>query len=241
MEAWGQLRKKSYDQEGAWQRFLSWVKPSRLSKSRARKLEGEFLVAVVPLMGAVMRTRFRNLQAADRDDICSIVGVRVLEKISRNRATFLEADNAESFTALMTVTLRNLILDYLRQTGREEREFPPEMLYRRPSLSVPKSVDVRLILEELPEHITNFALRRDRFGFGRQAIHFVATQMLAGGKAPEDTLRNWAGVRKPERCISFVTLMARHFLYKYRDKFSPVLEGESSERLDNADMSYHLW
>lgn len=240
MEAWYELRKREYDGEQAQQAFLEWVEAKRPSRARDRQLREAFLLTTVPLMGTVMRVRFRSLQSADRDDVCSVVAMRLLEKIDRNRATFREPENAESFSALLSVTIRNLIFDYLRQVEREDREFPPEMLYRRPVLSIPKAVELQLITENLSDHITAFALQRDRFGFGRRAIHFVVCQTLEGEKPPKDTLRNWIGVDNPERCISFCVLMARFFLYKYRDKVYPVLEGELAEQLDFADMKCHV-
>lgn len=237
MDDWESLRTTNYDEDVAWQAFLRWVDAKRLTREQRRKLEGDFLVVVTPLIGCVLRSRFRGLQPADCDDICSSISLLLLRKVRRNHEAFRRL---VSFTAVMSVTIRNLILDYLRRADRENRDFSPEMFERRPCLSVPKAVDVRLILDELPEHIAAFALERDRLGFGHRAILVVARMMVAGKDVPEDMLRNWLAVEHPERCIAFVTLMARRFLFEYRDKFTPVLEGELIERVASVDSRCHI-
>jgi len=141
---------------------------------------------------------------------------------------------------LMVVMIRNLIYDHIRCSGRDVRDVPPEMFYQRPQLSVPKAVELKIILAELPDQITAFAVARDRFGFGVEPIRIVARLMVVGKDVSTDMLRNWLGVEQPERCVSFVTLMARWYLFKYRSKFAPVLDGELAERVASVDQQCHV-
>lgn len=234
MDDWITLRNRTYDPGEAWDVFQEWQRDERNSQ-----FEETFLKSVLPVFGQVLRSRFRTLQSADRDDICSIVSLKLLRKTKKHRAKFLSTGGPEAFTALLVVTIRNLVYDYLRCAGKE-LEVPPEMLYRRPQLSVPKAVELKLIMDELPEEITAFALSRDRFGFGQRPILAVAKLLVVGKDVPLDMLRNWLGVDEPERCVAFVTLMARWFLHKYRDKFAPVLDGELVEEVASVDQNCHI-
>lgn len=234
MEDWTTLRNRAYDPDEAWDAFQQWIKDTRNSQSVE-----SFLKAVVPVFGQVLRSRFRSMQSADRDDVCSIVAMNLSRKVKRNKTKFLACGKPDAFTALMVVTVRNLIYDHLRCSGKDG-EVPPELFYRRPQLSVPKAVELKLILAELPDEIAAFALTRDRFGFGERPIRSVVRLLVVGKDVPLDMLRNWLGVDEPERCVAFVTLMARWFLHKYRDKFSPVLDGELAEQVASVDQNCHV-
>jgi len=120
------------------------------------------------------------------------------------------------------------------------QSIPIELWYRRPQLSVPKAVELKLIMEELPECITEFAVKHDRFGFGARPIRAVARMLVSGKDVPVDLVQNWLGVLQAERCVAFVTLMARWYLHKYRDCFTPVLDGELAEYVVGIDQNCHV-
>lgn len=241
MEDWTTLRNRDYDADAAWTCFQDWTnaKP-RTTQARLRELECDFLKSVMPLVGSVMRSRFAKMQSADRDDACSEVSMTLLRKVKRHAKRFQETNEPSAFTALMVVTIRNLLYDYLRCNGRDVRDVPPELFYQRPQLSVPKAVELRVILAELPDQIAAFALERDRLGFGKTPILAVARLMVVGKDVPQDMLRNWLGVEHPERCISFVTLMARWYLHRYRERFTPVLDGELAKQVASVDQHCHV-
>jgi len=241
MDDWQKLRGRDYNSESAFAAFQDLVSAnSRLTKRQLGELESRFLREVIPLAGSVIRVRFRRMQTADRDDCCSELAIRLLPKVRRNKDSFLKAADENAFTKLMAVAIKNLILDHVKLTANKEREVPRELFYIRPQLSVPKEVELRLIMEELPLQITMFAVKRDRFGFGRDSILLTVKMMLSGKMVSEDMLRNWMGVQEPGRCIAFVTLMSRWFLYKYREKFAPVLDGELAERVFAVDQLCHV-
>lgn len=235
MDDWTSLRKKAYDEDAAWDAFRSWI-----NRVRCPERQEAFLKAMLPLIGFVIRTRFAKLQSADRDDVCSVVSFELLKKVRRSRKKFKETGDASAFTAYSVTTIRRLVIDYFRRYSKTPDEFPVEMFYRRPQLSVSKSVDLKMILAELPDRITAFALQRDRFAFGEVPIKAVAKLLVIGKDIPADMLRNWFGVENPERCIAFVTLIARWYLHKYRDKFSPVLDGELAEYVASVDQQCHV-
>ena len=97
-----------------------------------------------------------------------------------------------------------------------------------------------MMIESLPERLTEFALKRDRLKFGKRPIRACMRMMVSGKKPPEDLMRNWLSVDRPERCIAFCTLMARFFLWKFRDKFAPVLDGELASRVASVDQYCHV-
>ena len=242
MEDWSTLRNRDFDSDEAWRQFqgLTVVRPVKTTQRRIREMESDFLIVMMPLVGDVMRSRFSNMQAADRDDTCSVVSIKMLKRVHRHSAKIYKTGDSSSFTALMVVMIRNLIYDHIRCSGRDVRDVPPELFYQRPQLSVPKAVELKIILAELPDQITAFAVARDRIGFGPKPIRTVARMMVAGKDVPQDMLRNWLEVEQPERCIAFVTLMARWYLYKYRDKFAPVLDGELVEQVASVDQHCHV-
>jgi len=242
MDTWGALRDEDYDADEAWGQFqkLTVSKPAKTTQRRTREMESDFLIVIMPLVGKVMRKRFSTMQVADRDDTCSILSLKILKRVQRHSAKIFATGDPSSFTALMFVLIKNLIYDHLRCSGRDVRDVPPELFYVRPQLSVPKTVELNIILAELPEQITAFAVSRDRFGFGPKPIRTVARMMVVGKDVPIDMLRNWLNVEHPERCVAFVTLMARWFLHKYRDKFAPVLDGELAEQVASIDQRCHI-
>lgn len=243
MDDWPTLMRKRYSPESAWEAFCAWDTATgpktRVPKYRQRELQNELLVSVVPLIGALFRKRFSSFQLADQEDACTEVSWRLIRRFDRHRRKFRMTGEPPAFTALLTVTLRNLFTDWFR-CNFKERELPADFLYRKPVLSVPKAVDVKLLLEELPDNITNFALERDRFGFGVVPIRAVVRLLVAGKDIPHDMLRNWLQVENPERCVAFCALMTRWWLYKYRDKFEPVLEFDLRDRVFAVDQNCHI-
>ena len=247
MDDWVSLRGKAYDEEAGWAAFLAWVNaPERTSKARRRELESDFIVAMMPLIGRVMRLRFRRMQTADRDDVCSQVAITMPLKVWKFRKRFAGLEDASAFTGMMTVSVRNLIYDQVRAMNRyEDRQDAiagagQGLIHVRPVVSIPKAVDMKMALDELPECITLFALSRDRFSFGRNPINAVVRLLIVGKSVPEDMLRNWLGVNRPERCIAFCTLMSRLYLHTHRERYAPIMEGELVDRMNSVDQFCHV-
>lgn len=241
MDDWAKLRTAPLDEQAAWDAFKEWTTASpRTPQWRVRELGGELFLRLVPLIGRVLRLRFRKLQSADRDDVCSILSMKLLDKIWKYQVRFRNCETPPQFAALTAVTVRNLVYDHIRSENRKVKEIDAELVYNRPQVSVPKAVELKMAVEDLPVQLTEFALRRDRFAFGKRPIMVVMRLMVAGKRVSEDMLRNWLSVARPERCIAFCTLMARWYLHRFRDKFSPILDGELAARVVGVDQLCHV-
>lgn len=241
MDDWAKLRTAPLDEPAAWNAFRAWTEaPPRTPQKRLRELGAELYLLLVPLIGRVLRLRFRKLQSADRDDVCSILAIKLPEKIWKYQSRFRQCETPPQFAALTAVTVRNLVYDHIRSETRKNKDIDPELVYIRPQVSVPKEVDLKMAVQELPIALTEFALKRDRLQFGKRPILAVMRLMVAGKRVSDDMLRNWLGVGRPERCIAFCTLMARWYLWKFRDKFSPILDGELADRIVGVDQLAHV-
>lgn len=239
MDDWNTLCDAPYDENHCWSVFLAWTE-SRRRTSEWSDLQEAFLKASMPLFGSQFRGRFQKLQSADREDVCSIISIRFLDKVWRHREKLLEKQRTSGFTAYLMTIVRNHIFDYFRKDVEPEQTFDLELFYRRPQVTIPKQVELHLTLDELPERIAEFAVKRDRFSFGKKVILFVSRCLVSGKRIHPDTLRSWWDVDNPEVCISFVTLMGRWYLHKFKDKFYPILDGEVVEHLVGVDQNCHV-
>ncbi len=202
---------------------------------------GDFLDTLVPLVHWVIDEGFMWMKDQDRDNIIS----EVLLKVSGKMSYF---DNREKkvFQSLLWVTIRRTVIDYLRANDiLDEGDLlvDPHQVPLKTQAPIPKQVDAKLILEDLPGQVASFALSRDRFGFGARVLKVVTYLMICGDPIPECMLKNWYGIKNPRLCISFVYLMCRLFVHVYRYKFEAMIDERSWKMIDEIGqkMIYESW
>jgi DNA-directed RNA polymerase specialized sigma24 family protein len=190
------------------------------------------LDAIVPLIHWVIDDGFGWIKDSDREDIISEVLLRM-----SGRLDYYAGRPRSVFSSMMWITVRRMVIDYLRSHDLRDiadsipRAKAAEITLKSQS-SVPRQVDAKLILEDLPNQVASFALSRDRFGFGARVLAVVVSLMIKGDKVPESLLSNWYHVANPKVCISFVRLMCRWFMYQYRYKFHDLVNERSHEVID---------
>lgn len=237
MDDWKSLRDANYDAGRAWTSFRRWARINQ-SVDQKREEANNLVVAIIPLMGSIFRSSFPTIQEADRDDMCSEVSVQLLRRMEKRRQKFVDTKVPGAFTALCVCTLRHMIIDTFRRV--KPAEVYGELIYQKPYVTVPKAVEMKMVLDELPERITKYAVKRDRFNFGHKIILACVKCMLAGRRLSGEMVRNWMGVLHADRCVAFVTLMARAFLHKYRSKFWDLLDSELAKRVIALDSNFHV-
>lgn len=191
-----------------------------------------FMDCLVPLVHWVIDDGFGWLRNQERDGILSDVLWRVYGKMD-----YFSGRNRQVFSSLMWITVRRMIIDYLRANpdihmGTELARHDPKMYRLVAPAPVPKQVDAKLIIEELPDQVSSFVLARDRFGFGARAIRAVVHLLIQDEKVPDSMLIHWYGIQNPKMCKSFVSLCIRWFLYEYKQKFMDLMDVRSNEMVD---------
>lgn len=190
----------------------------------------EVLDCLVTLVHWVIDDSFWWIKDCDRDDVVSEVVYKLYKELD-----YYANWEKRTFSALLWTSVKRLIIDYLRahcKPGIEQIVVDPLQVTRKVQAPVPKQVDAKLILEDLPRQIASYALARDRFGFGGRVLLIVVELLVKGKKVPEPMLNNWYHVSNPRLCINFVKLMIRAFLHTYRNKFADLIDEKSTQMID---------
>lgn len=236
MGDWQSLLSPTYNSELAYQDFLAWYHdrtPDKLCKT---------IESLTPLLSIVVSHQCPWVTGDELDDVCSEVMMAAAKKLQKSPDYFFERMNsAPVYSKCWRTTLVRTLIDYFRRHDKDKGvEFDGKMVHLPSQVAVEVQVDVQLLLEELPQLVTEFALGRDRFGFGKVPILAVVTFLLLNRRTPPEMLRNWYGIKNPDQCISFVVLMCRCYLYERRESLGALLDISSRQMIDEAGSCFRL-
>ena len=174
------------------------------------------------------------------DDCCSEVAFKLLQTLERYRDLVSAFESALDFQRYMKTMVYRKIIDWLRVNAAKDKSIGLE--YCTPTqVPVPRQVDLKMAMEELPQRIAEFVISRDRFCFGERSIRLVCKLLVLGKPVPVAMLKNWFDVPNAERCLPFCVLMSRLYLYKFRDEFADILDPESGYQVRELGSQVHIF
>lgn len=191
---WEALRSREYDAEEAetaLHRFLN-----DQSHEHAERL----IVAVLPLLGKVIGSRFRHLADDTRDDVTSFVAMTLLRfvpaKESKLRAT-------RSVSGYLHRSLKHFVVQFLAE---QETRFDPAMATQTEWWTPEPS------FAETREEIDVITRRAVAPEYSADAVRVVLLSFAKGAEPPLEMLRNWMGVADPAGLVAHVRQSAAEYL-----------------------------
>jgi hypothetical protein len=234
--SWQYHLNQNYDSIGTKAAADRWAMVAGTADERSAM--NELYIRLAGLLGMIFkRPRFSWINEHDRDDMASDVLMKTVKKCLGYGPEKVLGMIHITFTAMCRTMLSREIIDYLRAHRKPvPHYFDPRSYKKQWQLSVPKAVDVKMIMDELPKQLLGHIMRHNRFAFSKSAIRAVLSYLLSDTIVPHEMLETWFGVKQPAQLISFVVLMSRWFLWKYRDKFGNVLDGRIRDTLEFTGM-----